>query len=125
MIRTSTRFLGASVIALLSATTLAACGGSNNDGAGLLSHIESGQVTLGTKFDQPGLGMKEASGGMSGLDVDIAQYVVNHIADAKGWKHPDVEWRETPLRNVKVSFKTEKLTLSQPHTLSIRAALNQ
>ncbi|MEH6337356.1 glutamate ABC transporter substrate-binding protein [Corynebacterium pseudotuberculosis] len=96
MIRTSTRFLGASAIALLSATTLAACGGNNNDGAGLLGHIESGQVTLGTKFDQPGLGMKEASGGMSGLDVDIAQYVVNHIADTKGWKHPDVEWRETP-----------------------------
>ncbi|BAM27001.1 glutamate ABC transporter substrate-binding protein [Corynebacterium ulcerans] len=97
MTRTNTRIIGTTVAATLALTTLSACGGSSeSDGAGLLSHIESGKVTLGTKFDQPGLGIKESNGEMSGLDVDIAQYVVNHIADAKGWKHPDVEWRETP-----------------------------
>ncbi|MFS0469343.1 glutamate ABC transporter substrate-binding protein, partial [Corynebacterium striatum] len=57
---------------------------------------ESGNVTLGTKFDQPGLGLREGDGSMSGLDVDVATYVVNHIAKEKGWAEPKIEWKETP-----------------------------
>ncbi|QPK78363.1 glutamate ABC transporter substrate-binding protein [Corynebacterium lizhenjunii] len=94
---TFTRFALPAAVAL-SATLLTACGDSSDSAAGdgLLAHIEAGQVTLGTKFDQPGLGLREGDGSMSGLDVDIATYVVNHIADANGWEKPEIEWRETP-----------------------------
>lgn len=42
------------------------------------------------------MGQRTPNGKMSGLDVDIAQYVVNKIADDRGWAHPQVTWRETP-----------------------------
>lgn len=93
----SIRIASSAAAALLAATTLAACGGgeTSTDG-GLLGQIEAGNVTLGTKYDQPGLGLREADGSMTGLDVDVITYVVNHIADENGWEHPEITWRETP-----------------------------
>ena len=91
------RFASTTAAVLLAATTLVACGGdSAGDAEGLLAQIEAGNVTLGTKYDQPGLGLREADGSMTGLDVDVATYVVNHIADENGWEHPEITWRETP-----------------------------
>ena len=91
------RFASTTAAALLAATTLVACGGdSAGDAEGLLAQIEAGNVTLGTKYDQPDLGLREADGSMTGLDVDVATYVVNHIADENGWEHPEITWRETP-----------------------------
>lgn len=93
----SIRIASSAAAALLAATTLVACGGedASADG-GLLGQIEAGNVTLGTKYDQPGLGLREADGSMTGLDVDVITYVVNHIADENGWEHPEITWRETP-----------------------------
>ncbi len=95
-----TRVIAATSAVLASGALLAACGGSSDsasgEGEGLLAHIESGNITLGTKFDQPGLGLREGDGSMSGLDVDVATYVVNHIAKEKGWAEPKIEWKETP-----------------------------
>ncbi|MCQ9351569.1 glutamate ABC transporter substrate-binding protein [Corynebacterium sp. 153RC1] len=84
--------------ALIAATALVACGSDSSAGgdAGLLANIESGSVTLGTKYDQPGLGLRNADGSMSGLDVDVATYIVNHIAEENGWAAPTITWRETP-----------------------------
>lgn len=96
-----TKIIAASTIAA-STLALAACGddsssdASGEAGSGLLAAIESGSVTLGTKFDQPGLGLREGDGSMTGLDVDVATYVVNQIAEANGWEAPSIEWRETP-----------------------------
>ncbi|WP_288831480.1 glutamate ABC transporter substrate-binding protein [uncultured Corynebacterium sp.] len=90
------RSLASAAAAVLAATTLAACGGGETGGDGLLAQIEAGQVTLGTKYDQPGLGLREGDGSMSGLDVDVLTYVVSSIADDKGWEHPEITWRETP-----------------------------
>ena len=91
------RALATTSIAALTATMLVACGGTSNaSGDGLLAQIEAGNVTLGTKYDQPGLGLREADGSMTGLDVEIMTYVVNSIADANGWEHPEITWRETP-----------------------------
>lgn len=91
-----TRVAAIAASAALAGTLLTACGGSSTTGAGLLADIEAGKVTLGTKFDQPGLGMRNPDGTMSGLDVDVATYVVNHIAKANGWAEPQIEWRESP-----------------------------
>lgn len=87
----------AGVLSALAVTGLGlvACGSDSSSG-GLLADIEAGKVILGTKFDQPGLGLKGTDGTMSGLDVDVATYVVNQIAKDKGWAEPEIEWRETP-----------------------------
>ena len=93
----SIRIASSAAAALLAATTLVACGGDETSAdGGLLGQIEAGNVTLGTKYDQPGLGLREADGSMTGLDVDVITYVVNHIADENGWEHPEITWRETP-----------------------------
>ncbi|NLZ57973.1 MAG: glutamate ABC transporter substrate-binding protein [Corynebacterium sp.] len=94
--RMITRIAAIASAAALTGVTLTACGDSSDGGEGLLSAIENGNVTLGTKYDQPGLGLRNPDNSMSGLDVDVAQYVVNSIADENGWDHPSVEWRETP-----------------------------
>lgn len=100
----ATRIMAATAAAALS-LSIAACGGSDSSSSGgdggasadgLLTHIEAGNVTLGTKYDQPGLGLREPDGSMSGLDVDIATYVVNSIAKDNGWNEPTITWRETP-----------------------------
>lgn len=93
------RILATLAVAAAAAPVLVACGGSDGEGTGsdgLLGAIESGTVTIGTKYDQPGLGLRNPDGSMSGLDVDIAEYVVNSIAADNGWEQPTIEWRETP-----------------------------
>lgn len=94
MTSTLSRVLAACTAAGLGLVTLSACGGG--DAEGLLAQIESGSVTAGTKYDQPGLGLRNPDESMSGLDVDIISYVVKHIAQEKGWKEPEITWRETP-----------------------------
>ena len=99
MSRTFHRITATIAAVAASSALLVACGDSSDSasgGDGLLASIESGSVTLGTKFDQPGLGLREGDGSMTGLDVDVATYVVNHIAKDKGWEEPEIEWRETP-----------------------------
>lgn len=96
MKNTTARILATTVAVATAASTLAACAGSEGGSDGLLASIESGSVTLGTKFDQPGLGLRNADGSMSGLDVDIATEVVNRIAETEGHEAPTIEWRETP-----------------------------
>lgn len=96
MTRSITR-ISATIAALAaSGALLVACGDDSSSSDSLLSSIESGNVTLGTKFDQPGLGLRGPDGELSGLDVDVVEYVVNHIAEANGWDAPTIEWKEAP-----------------------------
>ncbi|MEV0628315.1 transporter substrate-binding domain-containing protein [Nonomuraea wenchangensis] len=53
----------------------------------------SGQVTVGTKWDQPGLGLKPDAGDPQGFDVDVAEYVVKALAQGEDVR---ITWRETP-----------------------------
>ena len=58
------------IIALLGIALVAAlsgCGGSDN------------KITIGTKFDQPGLAVKKPDGSMAGFDVDVATYVAGKL----------------------------------------------
>ncbi|HUL98154.1 MAG TPA: transporter substrate-binding domain-containing protein, partial [Mycobacterium sp.] len=68
-------------LALLMALVLSGCGGGNQK-----------KFTIGVKFDQPGLSMKNPDGSMSGFDVDVAKYV----ADQLGYKPDEIEWKEAP-----------------------------
>lgn len=96
MKRTISRILATTATIATATTALVACGASGGSEDGLLSSIESGSVILGTKYDQPGLGLRETDGSMTGLDVDLGQEVVNRIAETEGWEAPEIEWRETP-----------------------------
>ncbi|QNQ90404.1 transporter substrate-binding domain-containing protein [Corynebacterium poyangense] len=87
------RVLALCAAAGVALSTLTACGGGSE---GLLAQIESGKVTAGAKYDQPGLGLRGSDESMSGLDVEVSKYVINHIAKEKGWKEPEITFRETP-----------------------------
>ncbi|WP_372476868.1 glutamate ABC transporter substrate-binding protein [Gordonia liuliyuniae] len=82
------------VVMALLAAVLAACGSS--DARNLLDSIRDGKVILGTKYDQPGMGLQKPDGSIIGFDAAVSEYVVNHIADEMGVDHPTITWRETP-----------------------------
>lgn len=76
----------AAVLAL--SVTATACGSDDKDDKG------SGggkKITIGIKFDQPGVGLKTPDG-YTGFDVDVATYVAKEL----GYKADDIEWKETP-----------------------------
>lgn len=82
---TSLRVRAAAAIALAIVVPLAAtaCGGDGSSGD---------KIVIGTKFDQPGLGMKNPDGTMSGFDVDVATYVAKEL----GYSPDRIEWKESP-----------------------------
>lgn len=88
------RRVAAAVTAIGAAAAMVACGTS--EPRSVVGDVQAGEVILGTKYDQPGLGLRHPDKSMAGIDVDVATYVVNHIADANGWAHPEIKWRETP-----------------------------
>lgn len=90
----STRLVAVVIAAIAMVGGLVACGSTGP--RDLLKSIESGSVILGTKYDQPGLGLRNPDKSMSGFDVDVSSYVVKSIAQANGWKEPKIRWRETP-----------------------------
>ena len=84
------RIIAALGIAGLAATGLVACGDdSSSDSVGGSGGGE--KVTIGIKFDQPGLGLKEGSKN-TGFDVDVAKYVAKEL----GYAEDKVEFKESP-----------------------------
>ncbi|CAL9422746.1 ABC transporter glutamine-binding protein GlnH [Streptomyces sp. enrichment culture] len=76
----------ATVLALaLSAT---ACGSDDGDDSG--SSGGGKKITIGIKFDQPGLGQKTPDG-YEGFDVDVATYVAKKL----GYSEDQIEWKES------------------------------
>lgn len=78
------------------ALSLAACGGDGEDAAG-----DDSKLTIGIKFDQPGLGFKEADGTYSGFDVDMARY----IAEGLGYSEDEIEFKEAVSANRETFLK--------------------
>ena len=70
--------------------SLAALGLAAIVGLGLTSCGSSG-ITIGIKFDQPGLGLK-AGNTYTGLDVDVARYVAKEL----GYADKDITFKESP-----------------------------
>jgi glutamate transport system substrate-binding protein len=86
--------VAATVVAATAVVGLASCG--STEPRSLLDDIENGSVTLGTKYDQPGLGERTPEKEFEGLDVEVSEYVISYIAEKNGWDMPDIDWRETP-----------------------------
>ncbi|MER7456877.1 glutamate ABC transporter substrate-binding protein [Micromonospora sp. NPDC126480] len=97
------------VAALAAAATLAlglaACGGDSADdegtGAGsksfaagsTMERLNKAQaIKIGTKFDQPGFGLKGLSGKPEGFDVEVAKIIVKEL----GIPEDKIEWVEAP-----------------------------
>ncbi|MEU6610538.1 glutamate ABC transporter substrate-binding protein [Streptomyces shenzhenensis] len=77
----------AAVLALSLAAT--ACGSDDKkDDSG--SSGGSKKITVGIKFDQPGIGQKTPQG-YTGFDVDVATYV----AEKLGYSEDQIEWKES------------------------------
>ncbi|MET9778072.1 glutamate ABC transporter substrate-binding protein [Streptomyces sp. NPDC006367] len=75
----------ASAAVLALALTATACGGDDSDsGSG-----GGKKITIGIKFDQPGLGQKTPNG-YEGFDVDVATYVAKKL----GYTEDQIEWKE-------------------------------
>ena len=80
----SKRVLGALALAAALPLAATACGGGESGGGG----GGGDTIVIGTKFDQPGLGMKNPDGTMSGFDVDVAKTGATMIArksDVGAW----------------------------------------
>ncbi|MGW0703391.1 glutamate ABC transporter substrate-binding protein [Streptomyces sp. NPDC002867] len=79
----------ASATVLALTLTATACGSDDKDsGSG-----DGGdkKITVGIKYDQPGLGLKTPDGKFTGFDVDVAKYVAKELGYAEG----DIEFKET------------------------------
>ncbi|RJU02858.1 glutamate ABC transporter substrate-binding protein [Arthrobacter frigidicola] len=116
----------AAAMAAAAALTLTACGGGGgNEGGGGGGGGEDGggeTITIGIKFDQPGLGFDEG-GSYSGFDVDVAKYVANEL----GFSEDQIEWKEAPSANrenllsnndVDMIFATYSITDERKQTVS-------
>lgn len=68
---------------------------------------DSGKITVGVKFDQPGLSVKKPDGTLSGFDVDVARYVASRLGyppDRITWIEAPSAQREMLLRNGQVDY---------------------
>lgn len=101
------------------AGSLTACG--STEPRDLLESIRSGHVILGTKFDQPGLGLENPGGGITGFDAAVSKYVVTQIAGELGVDMPEISWKETPsaqretfIRNGEVDTIAATYSITEP-----------
>ncbi|MGW0806833.1 glutamate ABC transporter substrate-binding protein [Nonomuraea sp. NPDC002799] len=81
-------FAGATVTLVL-----AACNGGGSYSTVVEMIRNTGKVVVGTKWDQPGLGLKTGDGEPQGFDTDVARYVVRKLAGNAGVR---ITWRESP-----------------------------
>ncbi|TDQ52098.1 glutamate ABC transporter substrate-binding protein [Actinorugispora endophytica] len=89
--RISTTLAGASVLAL----SLAACGTAEvGGGGGGEGEGEGDRITIGVKYDQPGLGLLEGQAPV-GFDVDVATYIAGEL----GYSPEQIDWTEAASAN--------------------------
>ncbi|MDH6224605.1 glutamate ABC transporter substrate-binding protein [Streptomyces sp. MJP52] len=79
----------AAVIALALTATACGEGAAEKDSKGG-SEGGKGKITVGIKFDQPGLGQKTPQG-YAGFDVDVAKYVAKEL----GYSEDQIEFKES------------------------------
>ncbi|MFG2606984.1 glutamate ABC transporter substrate-binding protein [Streptomyces sp. NPDC048514] len=93
----------ASAVLVALSVAATACGGDKKDDD---SSGGGKKITIGIKFDQPGIGQKTPQG-YAGFDVDVATYVAKKLgysADQIEWKESKSADRETMLKRGDVDF---------------------
>src|SRR6476620_10162712 len=94
---------GVAVAALAFVAT--ACGGDEEKSA--TESAQGGTLTIGIKFDQPGLGQRNPDGTYSGFDVKVGEYVAGKLGvqpDGITWKESPSAQRETLIENGEVDY---------------------
>lgn len=97
--------LAALAAAATLALTVAACGGEESGGGGstapkkdfpagstMAKLHEAQKIRIGTKFDQPGFGLKGLDGKPAGFDVEIGKIIASEL----GIPEDKIEWVEAP-----------------------------
>ncbi|MDV7352338.1 glutamate ABC transporter substrate-binding protein [Rhodococcus sp. NPDC019627] len=72
------------------AVVASGCGGGEEKSAS--QSASEGKLTVGIKFDQPGLGLRNPDGSFSGFDVEVAEYVAGKLGVAP----ENIEFKESP-----------------------------
>lgn len=93
----------AAVVALALAAT--ACGSS--EPRDVLADAAAGHLTIGTKFDQPGLALREPDKTMTGFDIEVAKYIANYLGVPESgitWREAPSAQRETLIKNGEVDY---------------------
>ncbi|WP_171112913.1 MULTISPECIES: glutamate ABC transporter substrate-binding protein [unclassified Streptomyces] len=80
----------AATTALVLSLTATACGGGDGDSGSGSGSGGGDKITIGIKFDQPGIGQQTADGDFAGFDVDVATYVAKEL----GYTEDQIEWKE-------------------------------
>ncbi|NBE52759.1 glutamate ABC transporter substrate-binding protein [Streptomyces boluensis] len=101
----------AAAAALVLSLTAVGCGSDDGDDTSSASVVGTGsgdeKITIGIKFDQPGIGLKTPDGKYTGFDVDVATYVAKQLGHEPGdivWKEAKSADRETLLQRGDVDF---------------------
>ncbi|MDH2425144.1 glutamate ABC transporter substrate-binding protein [Sphaerisporangium sp. TRM90804] len=74
--------------------SLAACGGGEATTV-LQKATNDKKLTIGVKYDQPGMGLKKPDGTVEGFDVDVAKYIAKEL----GVEESGITWKEARSAN--------------------------
>ncbi|MER5766444.1 glutamate ABC transporter substrate-binding protein [Streptomyces sp. NPDC001985] len=99
--------------------TLTACGGDSGSGG------DGDKITIGIKFDQPGIGLKTTDGKYTGFDVDVARYIAKELGygpEKIVWKQAPSGQRETMIRNGDVKFISGSYTINEKRKAEVSFA---
>ncbi|NKS31363.1 transporter substrate-binding domain-containing protein [Rhodococcus hoagii] len=80
------------LVAAVAAVVLTASACGSSEPRDVLADAAEGQLTIGTKYDQPGLALREPDKTMTGFDVEVAKYIANYL----GVPESGITWREAP-----------------------------
>ncbi len=107
------RVLQAGAVVMAAGLALTACGGgSGSSGASGDKNLvqrakDNKKLTIGIKFDQPGLGLKKPDGSYAGFDVDVAKYIAKQLGVEESgitWKEAQSAQREDLIKKGEVDF---------------------
>lgn len=88
------RHLGVALTALAVAATGTGCGTKKADSV-VDKAKSSKHLTIGVKYDQPGLGQKQPDGSVQGFDIDVAKYIAKQL----GVDEKNINWKEARSAN--------------------------
>ncbi|RSS33737.1 glutamate ABC transporter substrate-binding protein [Streptomyces sp. WAC08241] len=103
-LRTGRSLTAAAAAVVLSLTS---AGFANAAATGVPRDHGEDEITVGIKFDQPGIGLKTPDGTYTGFDVDVATYVAKELGHDPSdivWKEAKSADRETLLQRGDVDF---------------------